>query len=96
MRILTFITVCLIFSFFPVTTQAEDTRSGTYIRMEEMEIIGVVEHPEITYIIPKTSIQFNRIPLQRDFQMESSQYKDPFVSRQEVKIRDLLNSPQGP
>ncbi|UCF30625.1 MAG: hypothetical protein JSV26_11330 [bacterium] len=44
-----------------------DEESETYIRMEETEIIGVIEHPEVTYIIPKTRIVFKRIPLERTF-----------------------------
>ncbi len=67
-RKLTLGTVAVILALLlpPAASRAED-RPRTFIRMEETEIIGVSEHPEITYIIPKTKIRFKPIPLQRSF-----------------------------
>ncbi|UCG38032.1 MAG: hypothetical protein JSV00_07460 [bacterium] len=64
--------------------------------MEETEIIGIIEHPEITYIIPKTRIRFSKIPLDRDFSREASNYNDPLDLDREVRTRVLLTGPQGP
>jgi PAS domain-containing protein len=44
-----------------------NSRYESYLGVKETEIIGIVEHPEITYIIPKTRIRFSHIPLERDF-----------------------------
>ncbi len=95
MRSLTFLVLSLILGFSVTAALAEDGRTKTYIRMEETEIIGVVEHPEITYIIPKTRIRFNQIPLERDFTSETTRFTNPFVIDQEVRLRTLLYAPPG-
>ena len=93
MRTLTFLTICLILLLPAVAVQADDARPKTYIRMEETEIIGVVEHPEITYIIPKTRIRFIQIPLDRDFSVEANQYTNPMALENEVRTRALIAGP---
>lgn len=92
-RTLTFLTICLILLLPAVAVQADDARPKTYIRMEETEIIGVVEHPEITYIIPKTRIRFIQIPLDRDFSVEATQYTNPMALENEVRTRALIAGP---
>ena len=59
--------------------------------MEEVEIFGVVEHPEITYIIPKTKIRFTRIPLERSFADEATKPINPSIIREEIRIRKLFS-----
>ena len=93
MRILTFLIICLILLLPAVVVRADDARPRTYIRMEETEIIGVVEHPEITYIIPKTRIRFSQIPLDRDFSGEATQYTNPMALENEVRTRALIAGP---
>ncbi len=93
MRTLTFIFLSLIFVFQAYDGAAEDNRSRTYIRMEETEIIGVIEHPEITYIIPKTRIRFSEIPLQRDFSTQATRLKNPLTLEREVRVKTLLTGP---
>lgn len=66
-RILYPVTVAAILLLFLPFGSAADERTKTYIRMEETEIIGIIEHPEITYIIPKTRIRFKHTPLERTF-----------------------------
>ena len=73
--------------------RAEDAGPKTYIRMEETEIIGVIEHPEITYIIPKTRIRFSQIPLDRNFSGEATQYINPMALENEVRTRALISGP---
>lgn len=92
MRLLTFLMICLIL-LLPVAVRADDARPKTYIRMEETEIIGVVEHPEITYIIPKTRIRFSQIPLDRDFSGEATRYINPMALENEVRTRALIAGP---
>lgn len=64
--------------------------------MEETEIVGVIEHPEITYIIPKTRIRFNPIPLERDFTSEVVRNTDPLALDREIRTRTLLGGPARP
>jgi hypothetical protein len=61
--------------------------------MEETEIIGVIEHPEITYIIPKTRIRFNQIPLERDFYTHATRFTNPLTLETEVRVKTLLTRP---
>jgi len=61
--------------------------------MEETEIMGVIEHPEITYIIPKTRIQFNKIPLERDFSTHATRLTSPLAIESEVRVKALLIGP---
>ena len=93
MRTLTFTLLSLILIGPVAVAHADDHRPRTYIRMEETEIIGVVEHPEITYIIPKTRIQFNKIPLERDFADHAARFSNPLALEEEIRIRTLLKGP---
>jgi hypothetical protein len=90
---LTFLITCLILLFPAAPVKADDARPKTYIRMEETEIIGVVEHPEITYIIPKTRIRFSEIPLDRNFYGEATQYTNPMALERDVRTRALITGP---
>ena len=90
MRKLTFIIICLILFCPTGNVIAEDDRYRTYIRMEETEIIGVIEHPEITYIIPKTRVRFNEIPLERDFSTQTTRLTNPLALETEVRVKTLL------
>jgi len=92
-RFLTFILLCLIFISWASNVSAEEDGPRTYIRMEETEIIGVVEHPDITYIIPKTKVRFSQIPLERDFSDKTTYYTNPLNLEEEVKVRTLLSGP---
>jgi hypothetical protein len=92
-HLLTLILFSLIFICWAADVIAEDGRRGTYIRMEETEIIGVVEHPDITYIIPKTRIRFSQIPLERDFADKTTHFTNPLNLETEVKVRTLLSGP---
>ena len=76
-----------------IVAVAQDSRPRTYIRMEETEIIGVIEHPEITYIIPKTRIQFNEIPLDRDFSDRATRWTNPLALETEVRVKTVLTGP---
>jgi hypothetical protein len=58
--------------------------------MEETEIIGVFEHPEITYIIPKTRIRFTQIPLERDFSIHATRLTNSLALETEVRVKTLL------
>ena len=85
---------CLIFIlllWLPTAGKAAEAKKRRYIRMEEVEIIGVVEHPEITYIIPKTKIRFSRIPLERSFSEEGNKSVTPHLVREEIDIKRLLS-----
>ena len=93
MRTLTFILICLILFCSAVDVIAEDNRQRTYIRMEETEIIGVIEHPEITYIIPKTRVRFSQIPLERDFSTHATRFTNPLTLKTEVRVKTLLTRP---
>ena len=93
-RFLTFIVICLILLSSAAEVVAEDSRQRTYIRMEETEIIGVIEHPEITYIIPKTRIRFSQIPLERDFSTRATRLTNPLALETEVRVKTLL-TPQN-
>jgi hypothetical protein len=64
--------------------------------MNEVEIQGQVEHPEITYIIPKTRIVFKPIPLERDFSRETVRVLTPAGIEQEIRTRSLANSANQP
>ena len=93
MRALTFIVICLILFCSAADVLAEDKRQRTYIRMEETEIIGVIEHPEITYIIPKTRVRFSQIPLERDFYTHATRFTNPLTLETEVRVKTLLTRP---
>jgi len=93
MRSLTFILISLILICSAVDVIAEDNRQRTYIRMEETEIIGVIEHPEITYIIPKTRVRFSQIPLERDFSTHATHFTNPLTLETEVRVKTLLTRP---
>lgn len=88
--LLTFILICLILIGSAVGVIAEDHRQRTYIRMEETDIIGVIEHPEITYIIPKTRIRFSQIPLERDFSSHATRFTNPLAIETEVRVKTLF------
>lgn len=92
-HILTFILICLILFGSAADVLAEDNRQRTYIRMEETEIIGVIEHPEITYIIPKTRVRFSQIPLERDFSTHATRFTNPLTLKTEVRVKTLLTRP---
>ena len=93
MRTLTFTVISLILLGSAALAAAEDTRPRTYIRMEETDIVGVIEHPEITYIIPKTRIQFSQIPLERDFSSYATRLTNPLSLETEVRVKTLLTGP---
>jgi len=93
LRFLTFIFISLILMGATAGAQAENSRKNSYIRMEETEIIGVVEHPDITYIIPKTRVRFTPIPLERDFSDRTTHYRNPLDLENEVRVRTLLSGP---
>jgi hypothetical protein len=90
-HLLTFFPILLLFLWLPAIADAAEGESRRYIRMEEVEIIGVVEHPEITYIIPKTRIRFSRIPLQRSFAVEGTRPMTPHALKEEIEIKRLLS-----
>ena len=92
-RFLTFALICLIVFCQPAGVLAEDGRPRTYIRMEETEIIGIIEHPEITYIIPKTRIRFTEIPLERNFSSQATRLTDPVALEREIRVKTLLTGP---
>ena len=89
-RFLTFIIISLIFICSAASAVAEDGRTNTYVRMEETEIIGIVEHPEITYIIPKTIIRFSHIPLERDFSNRATRLMNPVTLMSEIRVKSSL------
>ncbi|MDF1527102.1 MAG: hypothetical protein RRA15_09995 [bacterium] len=89
-RTLTFISIYLILLCSAAIAIAEDNRPRTYIRMEETDIVGVIEHPEITYIIPKTRIRFSKIPLVRDFSNQATRLTNPLALETEVRVKTLL------
>jgi hypothetical protein len=93
MRLLTFIFICLILLFPAAELMAEDKSKRTYIRMEETDIVGEIEHPEITYIIPKTRIRFSQIPLERDFSNHATRLTNPLALETEVRIKTLFIGP---
>ena len=80
---------------WPAVSTAEESEGGTYIRMEETEIVGVIEHPEVTYIIPKTRIRFRHIPLRRTFRDEMSQLKSPDAIEDEIYLRSRFLAGSG-
>jgi hypothetical protein len=92
-RTLTFIVICLILFCSAAGVVAEDSRQRTYIRMEETDIVGEIEHPEITYIIPKTRIRFSQIPLERDFSNHATRLTNPLALETEVRIKTLFIGP---
>jgi hypothetical protein len=92
-HILTFISISLILMGSAANAIAEDNRQRTYIRMEETDIVGVIEHPEITYIIPKTRIRFSQIPLERDFSNQATRLTNPLALETEVRVKTLLIGP---
>jgi hypothetical protein len=88
--ILTFVAISMILLCPAANAIAEDNRQRTYIRMEETDIVGVIEHPEITYIIPKTRIRFSQIPLERDFSNQATRLTNPLALETEVRVKTLL------
>ncbi len=76
--------------------QAQEEGRRTFIRMEEVEIIGLIEHPEITYIIPKTRIRFEHVPLERSFTEEATQIFDPMEVRKRIIIHTLMGTTPDP
>jgi hypothetical protein len=78
--------VLLVFTGCP-PARAEEQK--TFIRMKEVEIQGQIEHPEITYIIPKTRIIFKPIPLERDFSRESRRTLTPAGIEEDIRLRAL-------
>ena len=90
LRFLTFLTISLMFMCSAAVALAENDHKTTYIRMEETEIIGIVEHPEITYIIPKTRIRFSRIPLERDFSRRATRLMNPMTLDSEIRVKTSL------
>ncbi len=79
---------------YPLPSRAAD--AGTFIRMKEVEIMGVVEHPEITYIIPKTRILFKPLPLDRDFSRLTGRLLDPAGIEEEIRLRKLASGAGAP
>lgn len=90
-RWLTFPLFLLLFLCLAGAARGAEDDTRRYIRMEEVEIIGVVEHPEITYIIPKTRIRFDRIPLERSFSSEATRPVSPDIIGDEIRVKQLLN-----
>jgi len=84
----------LLVSSCPYSAGAEDAK--TFIRMNEVEIKGQVEHPEITYIIPKTRIVFKPIPLERDFGPETVRILTPAGIEEEIRRRELSRAANQP
>lgn len=74
---------------------AEPGRKEAFIRMEEVEIIGIVEHPEITYIIPKTKIRFKHLSLDRSFNDEALRIIDPLDYEELIEIHNLTGANPG-
>jgi hypothetical protein len=91
--ILTFVAFSMILLCPATDAIAEDNRQRTYIRMEETDIVGEIEHPEITYIIPKTRIRFSQIPLERDFSSHATRLTNPLALETEVRVKTLLIGP---
>ncbi len=69
-----------------------DEGKHNYIRMEETRIMGVIEHPEVTYIIPKTVIRFSHIPLERSFKGPATRRVDPQRIQEEIRFRTIFSS----
>jgi len=87
------------FAFLLVSTGSPSARaedSKTFIRMNEVEIQGQVEHPEITYIIPKTRIVFKPLPLARDFAPETVRILTPAGIEEEIRKRELARAANQP
>ncbi len=81
------LTAVLLVSLGSSPVSAEEQK--TFIRMKEVEIQGQIEHPEITYIIPKTRILFKPIPLERDFSRETRRILTPAGIEKEIRLRAL-------
>jgi hypothetical protein len=64
--------------------------------MEETEIIGIIEHPEVTYIIPKTRIVFLHVPLERNFKDETIREKDPIKIKNDIRLRTFFSTTPKP
>ena len=86
--------VLLILSI-PSTVLAEE-RKQSFIRMEETEIIGVIEHPEVTYIIPRTRIVFLHAPLERSFRNETLMETDPMKVKNDIRLRTFFGTAPRP
>ena len=86
--------VLLVLSISP-PVKAEE-RKPSFIRMEETEIIGIIEHPEVTYIIPKTRIVFLHVPLERSFKDETIREKDPIKIKNDIRLRTFFSTTPKP
>lgn len=71
-------------------------RKQSFIRMEETEIIGVIEHPEVTYIIPKTRIVFLHVPLERNFRDVIFRDLDPIKIKNDIRLRTFFSTAPRP
>jgi hypothetical protein len=86
--------VLLVLSISP-PVKAEE-RKPSFTRMEETEIIGIIEHPEVTYIIPKTRIVFLHVPLERNFKDETIREKDPIKIKNDIRLRTFFSTTPKP
>jgi len=86
--------VLLVLSISP-PVKAEE-RKPSFIRMEETEIIGIIEHPEVTYIIPKTRIVFLHVLLERNFKDETIREKDPIKIKNDIRLRTFFSTTPKP
>ena len=73
-----------------------EERKQSFIRMEETEIIGVLQHPEVTYIIPKTRIVFLHVPLERSFRDEAFRETNPIKVKNDIRLRTFFGSTPRP
>ncbi len=88
-----FIVLLILSIHLPV--EAEE-RKQSFIRMEETEIIGVLEHPEVTYIIPRTRIVFLHVPLERSFKDEAIRETDPIKIKNDIRLRTFFGTTPKP
>jgi len=86
--------VLLVLSFGSAVS-AQESRQN-FIRMEETEIIGVIEHPEVTYIIPKTRIVFLHAPLERNSSDGMFQETDPIKIKNDIRLRTFFSTTPRP
>ena len=75
----------------PVASMGDSGKTRNYIRMEETRIMGVIEHPEVTYIIPKTVIRFSHIRLERSFREPGARHIDPQQIHDEILLRNIFS-----
>lgn len=62
---------------------AQEAQPGPQIRMEEVQIRGEVERPEVFYIIPRREVRMDLGSLSRDYRPEILEplFPDPFEHR---------------